>query len=350
MEKIKDFWGNKTEEEKRKIVVYSVAGFVAVLLFVGVYLLTRKDDKQTVAEMSNPDAKEAQKYNSRTEANQLGKKDSTSMNTAMDGIFGSSGNTDQNSSETYSDNSSYSQPSYTEPTYTQPNYNNNSGSSGSSGGGGGKNYNSHSTYGDYSMWQAEEPKNNSIEYTEVKNYPTKKQAKNSSSNSSPAQEDFSTYSAPSFGGTEKNLSQGKRIRAKMVSTGYATSGRSLSFVLLEPITIGSEQAKKGQVITGNAIVQGDRLLVKFGTVKVNGKTIPANAFLLGYDGEEGLPVRGNAGNGNGAGDIIRDEAQNQVSRIPIVGGLINRAGNSGSRNSESKIQLPNNVECSIMFN
>lgn len=352
MEKLKEFWTNKTDEERRKIIVYAVFGFVSVLLFIGVYALNSGDDKQTVSEITNPDAKEAQKYNSRAEANQLGTKDSTSMNTAMDGLFGSS-SSDEIPTDTYSQ-PSYTEPTYTEPTYTPPSYNNNSGGS-SSGGKKGGNYNSHSTYGDYSMWQAEEPQNNSIEYTEVKNYPTtKKQQKNSQSNTA-SYEEVPTYSQPNYGNSEKktNLSQGKKVRAKLVSKGYATSGRSLSFVLLEDVNISGEQAKKGQVITGNAVADGERLLVRFGTIKVNGKTVNANAFLLGYDGQEGLPVRGSSNNsGSGAGEFAKNEAQGVVSGIPVVGGILSRAtsGGSGSRNNESKIQLPNNVECQIMFN
>lgn len=357
MEKLKDFWKNKTDEERRKIVVYSIFGVVAVLLFIGVYALNSGDDKQVVSEISNPDAKEAQKYNSRTEANQLGTKDSTSMNTAMDGIFGSS-SSDEFEADTYSQ-PSYTEPTYTEPTYTPPNYNNNNNSGSSSSGSGGKkssNYNSHSTYGDYSMWQAEEPKNNSIEYTELKNYPSpKKQQKSASQSSSANYEEVQTYTQPSYGVNEKKSipAQGKKVRAKLVSKGYATSGRSLSFVLLEEVAIGGEQAKKGQVITGNAVADGERLLVKFGTAKVNGKTVNANAFLIGYDGQEGLPVRGSSNNnGNGAGEFARNEAQGAVSSIPVVGGILSRAtSNSSSRNNnESKIQLPNNVECTIMFN
>lgn len=349
MEKLKEFWNNKTDEERRKIIVYSVFGIVSVLLFVGVYALNSGDDKQVVSEISNPDAKEAQKYNSRAEANQLGTKDSTSMNTAMDGIFGSS-SSDEFQADTYSQ-STYTEPTYTEPTYTPPNYNNSGG--GNTGSKKGSNYNSHSTYGDYSMWQAEEPQNNSIEYTEVKNYPTsKKQQKNSSQNISSAEE-VPTYSQPNYATSEKKTiqSQGKKVRAKLVSKGYATNGRSLSFVLLEDVNIGGEQAKKGQVITGNAVADGERLLVRFGTVKVNGKTVNANAFLLGYDGQEGLPVRGSSNGGNGVGEFAKNEAQGAVSNIPVVGGLISRAtSGSGSRNNESKIQLPNNVECQIMFN
>lgn len=74
MEQLKQFWENKSNEDRRKIIVYSIASLLAVFLLVGVYVLNSGDKKVAVDEISNPDAKEALKYNSRTEANQLGKK------------------------------------------------------------------------------------------------------------------------------------------------------------------------------------------------------------------------------------------------------------------------------------
>ena len=91
MEQLKQFWEIKSNEERRKIIVYAIASLLAVFLLVGVYVLNSGDEKVAVDEISNPDAKEAQKYNSRTEANQLGKKDSSKLNTAMDDLFGKSG-------------------------------------------------------------------------------------------------------------------------------------------------------------------------------------------------------------------------------------------------------------------
>ncbi|MCY1692735.1 hypothetical protein OVA29_21710 [Exiguobacterium sp. SL14] len=58
-----------------------------------------------------------------------------------------------------------------------------------------------------------------------------------------------------------------------------------------------------------------------------GKRYLRMLFFLGYDGEEGLPVRGSSNNNSGATeDYIRTEAQNQANKIPIVGGLISRMG------------------------
>lgn len=223
--------------------------------------------------------------------------------------------------------------------------------------------NSHSTYGNSSMWSNDVPSGSNIGYSELGNVITKPQAtpkrkNNTTYQAAPPVEDninfetqFNTPSQAISTPNERNVAKvGKSIRGKLISSGYATSGRSLSFVLLENFTIGSETIKKGQVVTGSSIIDDNRVFVKFNTIKVNGKNLPINARLIGYDGGEGLLIRGNSSSGNEAGNIIKDEAQSQASRIPVVGGLIGRATGSGNSRNENKIQLTSNVECTIMFN
>lgn len=220
--------------------------------------------------------------------------------------------------------------------------------------------NSHSTYGNSSMWGDDIPSGSNVGYSDLGNVITKPQGTKRKPVSQPTYKNtevaddinFETqFNTPSYTNTAKpeiTAKTAKPIRAKLISSGYATTGRSLSFVLLDPITINGEQTKRGQVITGSTIVDDNRVIVRFVSLKVNNKNLPITAKLVGYDGGEGLPVRG-SNNGNGAGDVIRDEAQSQVSRIPVVGGLIGRATSSGNRKNEDKIQLTSNIECTIMF-
>lgn len=223
--------------------------------------------------------------------------------------------------------------------------------------------NTHSTYGNSSMWSNDVPSGSNIGYSELGNVITKPQANpkrknNSNYQSAPPVEDninfetqFNTPSQAIPTPNERSVAKiGKSIRAKLISSGYATSGRSLSFVLLENFTIDSETIKKGQVVTGSSVIDDNRLFVKFNTIKVNGKNLQINARLIGYDGGEGLLIRGNASSGNEAGNIIREEAQSQASRIPVIGGIIGRATSSGNSRNENKIQLTSNVDCTIMFN
>lgn len=338
MNRIADFWKGKSEAERRKILVYSIAGIVCVLLVVIVIALNTKPIENEVSDFSNPDAKEVEKYNSRTEANQLGKKDSSDLNVAMDDIFGQSQNAPITEAPT-----AYYEPTYSTSNnneYQQPTY-----SSPSNGGSGNGSKNSHSTYGDYSMWQAEEPKNNSVGYTNKKGVPTKKQN---------AEPDYTEIPTPTYQSQSqpqtKDISEGKQVRAKLISQGYATSGRSLSFVLLDATKINGENVAKGQVVTGIASEENNRLMVNFSTIKVKNKIVPVQMQLLGSDGMAGLPVGGNNSNnlGNEAGNRGKDMARQQVNRIPVIGGLVGSAIGGGNRTSDNKIKLSNNIECIIV--
>ena len=341
MEQLKQFWERKTNEDRRKIMVYSIATFVAIFLLVGVYSLNSTDQKVAVDEISNPDAKEAQKYNSRTEANQLGKKDSTSLNTALDDLFGPSGNAEI---EYFSESKEVGHPNfqYMEPTYSEPNYSSSGQKQNAVG-----TYNSHSTYGDYSMWQAEEPKNNSIAYTEVKNYPVAPKAK---SEKESLESDFkvtteSEYIPPNYNlpSIQKGIDVAKQIKAKLLSRGYMSSGRTLSFVLLESTKIGALTVPKGQIVTGVAAEQNNRLLVNFSTIKVKNKIVPVQFQLYGSDGMAGLPIAAGSQNTN-----MENKVLNETSRIPVIGGVINSVGNSMSKQPENRIKLTSNVECILV--
>lgn len=351
-EKALEFWNNKTEEEKRKIIVYSVAGVLCTFLLLIGFLLYKPDKNEKVNEITNPDASEAKKYNSRTEANQMGKVDSLrDFNTGMNEIFGTEQQTTSVETPTYSQpnydtystgsgSGSGGQSTYTPPSYSAPEPQRQSG-----------NYNSHNTYGDYSMWQAEEPKNNSIGYTDVKTYPKKNgKSNNTQSYSEPTYTEVPAQ-LPSMSGQQGNeiSRSAKKIKAKLLSTGFATNGRSLSFIMLEPTTINGEQTKKGQVITGVAKIMGDRLTVKFGSLKINGKNIAVNGSIVGFDGEDGMPISGeNEGGGmSGAGGYIKDQAVSQASRIPVVGGLINSVSSGSGRTQQDKVKLNQNTDCII---
>lgn len=349
MEKIKAFWNNKSNAERRKIVVYTIAGVVCIVLLALVIALNTTSTEKEVADFSNPDAKEVAKYNSRTEANQLGKKDSADLNLAMDNLFGES----QETAPPYQEPTTYYEPNYSSSPnteYQQPTY---SSPQSSSGGG---SYNKHSTYGDYSMWQSEEPKNNSVGYTN-KNVPTTT-TKGSRRSAEPEYTEIPSttpmYQEPSYSNvsSSQSLSQGKQIRAKLLSQGYASNGRSLSFVLLETTKIGGETTPKGQVITGIAREENNRLMVNFSTIKVKNKIVPVQMALFGSDGMAGLPIGGGS-NGSDIGSEAtnrgKDIVAEQANRIPVIGGIVGGAvRSSGSRTADNKIKLSTNIECIIV--
>ena len=317
MEAVKNFWETKSSADKRKYIVYAVAGVVCILLLVIVVALNSKDTTKEVSDFSNPDAKEVEKYNSRTEANKLGKVDSASLDVAMNDVFG-----EQEQQPYTIDNEQYSPPDYSSntSTYTAPSYSN-SGSSGSSSSGG--NYNSHSTYGDYSMWQSEEPRNNSVGYSSKNGVPVKKKTAQAEA---PSYEDVTpnNYVAPSYNQPTYNnssnvdLSQQQQISAQLISQGTFQDGRTLSFALKEATTIKGNKLPKNFVIQGIGQFQNNRIMVRFNAIKVNNKLVPVNITLLDGNGIEGMGVAGAEKATEGESRV----EQEIVGRTGTVGGIV----------------------------
>ena len=350
MEKVKNFWKNKSYAERRKIMVYTIAGVFCIGLVALVIALNNPSTSKEVSDFSNPDANEVAKYNSRAEANNLGKKDSADLNLAMDNLFGES----QETAPPYQEPTTYYEPNYSSSSnteYQQPDY-----STAQNSNSGGSSYNKHSTYGDYSMWQSEEPKNNSVGYTN-KNMPTST-SKGTKKISESEYTEISTppYEQPNYynyGSSSKDLSKGKQIRAKLLSQGFATNGRSLSFVLLEATNIGGETTPKGLVVTGVAREENNRLMVNFSTIKVKNKIVPVQMSLFGSDGMAGLPIGGGSNDNNIGSEATsrgKDIVAEQANRIPVIGGIVGGAvRNSGRRGtSDSRIKLSTNIECIIV--
>lgn len=333
MEKLKIFWESKSNQERRKIIVYAIAGVVSIALLVIVILLNTKSNEKEVADFSNPDAKEVEKFNSRSEANQMGKKDSASMNLAMDNLFGES-----ETAPIQEESSTFYEPNYTGSSnaeYQQPSY------SSSSSGGGSSSYNKHSTYGDYSMWQADEPQNSSVGYSSKNNVPAKKNNDNSnepkyteipSSNSNVGYVE-PKYTETNYNASNVDLSQQQQVSAQLISQGSFVNGRTLSFALKEATTIKGNKLPKNFVIQGVGSFENNRIMVRFNAIKVNNKLVPVNIALLDSNGIEGMGVAGAEKPNDGESKISNEV----LSRTGAVGGVISSV--ISGKGSERKVEL-----------
>lgn len=217
--------------------------------------------------------------------------------------------------------------------------------------------NSHNVYGNYSMWQDKEPSNSKIGYSSKKK-PVESSENPVRSTSTPSYSEVSSsqsepaYKEPSFPSYEEKKGIAiAQVKAKLISQGYASNNRSMSFVILENFTLNGETIPKGKsYAVGSMKLEDDRIFAKISTIKANGKTYAVSGKILGHDGEDGLPLVINEGSENRTGGIIKDEAVRQVGgRIPIVGGIISRASAGSSNSRTNKISLSGNIECTIVM-
>ncbi|OPC06831.1 hypothetical protein BAZ12_15640 [Elizabethkingia miricola] len=198
--------------------------------------------------------------------------------------------------------------------------------------------NAHDVYGSYDMWQNREPANSKIGYSEKKwkqPIPQEKydEAPTVSKTKTPVVEEIST---PSYQQPSKSIAAAKQIPASLISSGYATDGSKVTLVLLEPTTIAGQQVKKGQAISGTVKEDNGRMLVDVQTININKKIYQVNVRVLAEDGIEGIYIGGGKGKsrlGESAKDAGGQVANNAISRIPVVGGVLSGVVSGGRRDS-----------------
>lgn len=222
--------------------------------------------------------------------------------------------------------------------------------------------NNHSTYGNSSMWGNEIPSGSNVGYSDLgvaveRPRETRRKTTAPITNNDNYTNDYESLDAPVISSlstknnhnTESPLKKQYQLKAKLVSQGYATNNRSISFVILENFNLNGETLPKGKTFAlGTLQVDNDRLFCKIHTIKSNGKSYNVAAKVFGYDGEDGLPIIGENSNSQ-TGQVIRDEAGNLLNNVPIVGGVINRATRGNSKAPSNKVALGGNIECTIVI-
>lgn len=322
---------NLTPENKKKLIF----GGVMVVLVGGFLFFTTGDDtKEKPTEDYNLPDSEAQRYNSKTEALTNGK--SEAINTDLTDYYKSDSinmnsvdfqNLDNQISNLQNGGSQATpQASYSPPPSSS---------------GGGSPRNSHNVYGDYDMWSSKEPSNNKIGYSNKNNQPQKTASTQPKYDVVSEASNMPTVQIGEPTSQIKNVSG--KIRAKLITQGYASTGKSISFVLLEPSTIAGKKTKKGQVITGVAKEQNNRLYVNFSEIKIDGQRYPAQMQIQGFDGGEGLPIATNETETN---DQLKNRAISESNRIPVVGGVLSSIT---TKRVDNRLKLGENVECSIII-
>ena len=216
--------------------------------------------------------------------------------------------------------------------------------------------NSHDVYGNYSMWQDKEPSNSKIGYSSKKSSVSPSPSPRSTSKQSYSEfasyQPEQTYKEPSFSTyTEKQSVSIAQVKSKLISQGEASNNRSISFVILENFILKGETISKGKwYAIGSIQLENNRIYAKIHTIRANGKMYNVSGKIVGYDGEDGLALSVNEGNGgSNAGEVLKDEAGRLINSVPVVGGVISRATSGGSRNKSNKISLSGNIECQIII-
>lgn len=330
---------NITHEQKVKIIGISIIAVVAISMISYGYFSGEEKDENIVEEMTNPEA-ELSEYNTKLAG--INAKENTNLAGDLENTFSNEIKEEDkeeiNFDELDRQIASFGKSNSEKEDYT-PVQNNNS-----------KPQNNHNVYGDYQMWQTNEPKNSKIEYSN-KRPVVVKSTKETFQNQVESSNEI-VYKEPVI--VQKPISkqqlEPQQVKAKLISQGYAQTGRNLTFILLEPAEIAGKKTKKGQLITGTAQEQNNRLLINFAGIKIDDRIYPVNIELLGSDGGKGLPIAGGEDTYNNVEGEIRNQAGGLVNRIPVVGGVISSVTrSSGNNNRNQSIKLNSNIKCYLMI-
>lgn len=339
---------NISPEDRNKYIAYGVFGLaICGILFYGISNYTSDEKSEEVTEFTNIESEQS-KYNSKLEA--MNPKTQVEASNNLENTYvpteeNSQVNTDVDFQTLDKQLAELGNGKNAVQNSPAP----------SSTGTGSKPSNSHDVYGNYSMWQDKEPSNSKIGYAKKNPVTVSPQQRTTTSPSYSEVKNYqpeTTYKEPSYTPyEEKKVVQIAQVKSKLISQGEASNGRSISFVILENFTLNGETISKGKSYAiGSIQLENSRIYAKINTIKANGKMYNVSGKILGYDGEEGLPFSVNEGNGgSNAGGVLKDEAGRLINNVPVVGGVISRATNGGTKNKSNKVSLSGNIECQIII-
>lgn len=211
--------------------------------------------------------------------------------------------------------------------------------------------NSHSVYGDASMWSTEPKKSKAQERREKMKEKYPEYYADSKANNEIDREVSSYYQetgqrpAPSYSGDNSKKSKFDRlseqeqtrilrelqmpyyeetpqIEAKIISSGEVFQGSVIKIQTAQEAILDFKRIPAGTVLSGEVEFQNNRMVVKLSTFIVKGKIVNANLDVYSMDGLLGFPISGRNVNREVANENKNDIVE---AAVGTVGGSIGRS-------------------------
>lgn len=211
--------------------------------------------------------------------------------------------------------------------------------------------NSHSVYGDASMWSTEPKKSKAQERREKMKEKYPEYYADSKANDEIDREVSSYYQetrqrpAPSYSGDNSKKSKFDRlseqeqtrilrelqmpyyeetpqIEAKIISSGEVFQGSVIKIQTAQEAILDFKRIPAGTVLSGEVEFQNNRMVVKLSTFIVKGKIVNANLDVYSMDGLLGFPISGRNVNREVANENKNDIVE---AAVGTVGGSIGRS-------------------------
>ena len=211
--------------------------------------------------------------------------------------------------------------------------------------------NSHSVYGDASMWSTEPKKSKAQERSDKMKDKYPEYYADSKANDEIDREVSSYYQdtkqrpAPSYSGDNSKKSKFDRlseqeqtrilrelqmpyyeetpqIEAKIISSGEVFQGSVIKIQTAQEAILDFKRIPAGTVLSGEVEFQNNRMVVKLSTFIVKGKIVNANLDVYSMDGLLGFPISGRNVNREVANENKNDIVE---AAVGTVGGSIGRS-------------------------
>lgn len=333
-----------TAEEKRKYIAYGIIGFFALCLLI--YIISDfsgEDKKQELTEMGTPET-ETEKYNSKLEALEQGKKPvSTSSNADLMNVYQDKKKDDDEGQANADLAKLQEQINQMEKTPEQPAEKivqnqtpkkavQRSGSSGGS--------------TSYNRPTKSTPANTYIPNSST-NAPVTEKKKTESQSAENADRQEILRRKKLFEGGSAALNSSKAT-ASIRGTQELKNGQTIKFVTDQDFTINGTNVPKNTALFGVIKFSEHRVNVVINTINVRGEIVNTDISVYSTDGIEGIPVSSDQILNNAKNSSV-DEATREAGGYlgkagKILGGLIS------SKNKEAKVRFINNQKVILIIN
>ena len=313
------YWDNLSPENKRKFIVYGIAGIVIIAMISIVFFLKSGNKKEIVSDIGNPEAKEVKKYNSRTEASRLGA-DTVNINYMFDQSLGIPQEQPQNNINQQNDDISFVEPDFSDVEAVKRNIKTSQ-----------ENLNNDMIEPDYSNIRP--ITNQPVEDSEPA-IPMKKERIKFSD----LPEHERKRILLSYGGN--GYTETSEISAKFISSGLVGQGQTVSMMSKKDAYLNFKLIPKGTKFSGKVSFSENRMTINIKSIRVKEEIIPVSLALYSLDGMEGLAVNG---------DISLKEVKNEavdeaIAEIPSQAASVITGALKATRQKKSiKVKLAHDI-------
>lgn len=320
---------NLSEEDKRKYIVYTIFGIVSIgIIGISFSFVGSKDStNKKVSSIDVPLSSEKEQYETRLQALQKFDTVKADPNQRMTQFFTKRTDDVEQNMEYFNQNKADGiitteyEPIHQQVDNTTPAQS--------------SNYN---RYGNSSMWQVEEPENNTIGYSSTNEYLENREQQIAQRTTSVETTEASVNNASTAQQSKKDLFEnGKQvdngtIKAVVRGTQEVKNGQTLRFQTNEDGVVNGTKIPRNSSLFGIVRFNQYRAEINIETANINGSIVPLNLVVFSSDGLKGIPIS--------LDESLKQGRNTAVDDVARSGGILGKAGSVVGSVISNKVKEP----------